>query len=74
MAREICERKMRTGSCTMDKGHRGRCTTSSFVCDACGKSRRSQPAEQARNPWDGVIEAEFCWFCVNVNPRTKGRY
>jgi hypothetical protein len=74
MPRELCERKMSTGTCTMDKGHRGRCTTSSFVCDCCNKSRRGAPAERVINPWDRVVEAEVCWFCANVDPTTKGRH
>ncbi len=64
--REICGRQMRTGTCTMDQNHRGRCTTSSFVCDACNKSRRGEPAAKVVNPWDGVVEVEVCWFCENV--------
>lgn len=63
-----CGREMRDDTeCSMDEGHRGRCSSVTFVCDACGKARRGQPDVVATNPWDDVVEAQFCWFCQNVD-------
>lgn len=50
----------------LDEGHRGRCSSRAFYCDGCGKHRRSQPAATVRNPWDDVVEGEFCFMCVSV--------
>ena len=64
---DLCERPMRRyGSCQLDAGHRGRCSTVAHYCDGCGKRRRSAPESVARNQWDGEVEAQFCWFCVRV--------
>lgn len=64
--RRYCEQPMRTGECVLDLNHRGRHTTVGFYCDGCGTMRRGQPETQARNPWDGVPEASFCFMCVRV--------
>ena len=64
-----CARAMRDGRCQMDPGHRGRCSTVTFTCDNCDKTRRGQPVAYARNPWDGVAEAQFCFMCVKVYRR-----
>lgn len=61
-----CQQQLTTGQCTMDEGHRGRHTTVSFYCDSCGQTRRGRPVGQARNPWDDVVEAEFCFMCMEV--------
>lgn len=59
-----CDTTLRTGECVLDRDHRGRCSTVGFYCDGCGKMRRGQPVAQARNQWDGIPEAEFCFLCV----------
>ncbi len=51
--------------CTMDAGHRGKCSSITFYCEICGKRRRSQPYRTAYDP-DGVPDAHFCYMCVEV--------
>lgn len=63
---DTCGRPMRDGPCALDRNHRGRCTTIAFDCDGCGVRRRSQPTSVARNPWDGEVEAQFCFMCTKV--------
>lgn len=62
---DTCLRQLRTGLCTMDKDHRGRCSTVTFNCDSCGKTRRGHYDSCARDS-DGEIDVVFCWFCTNV--------
>jgi len=58
---------MRDGACSLDTGHRGRCSTVTHYCDLCGKRRRgASPHAQEVNPFDGCIEVQACWFCVRV--------
>lgn len=51
-----CLRKLRDGHCTMDKDHRGRCSTVTFVCDGCGKTRRGTPDVQDE-------DIALCFMC-----------
>lgn len=61
-----CNRPLRTGSCQMDAGHRGRCSTVTFFCDGCGQTRRGYPYSAERNPHDGEVEVVFCFMCIRV--------
>jgi hypothetical protein len=61
-----CPFQLRTGPCQLNEDHRGRHTTVAYYCDSCGQMRRSRPVAQALNPWDGVVEATFCFMCVTV--------
>jgi hypothetical protein len=72
---DTCLRKMRGwkagnevqhGFCTMDKGHRGKCSTVTFYCDGCGKTRRGRP----HRVYDEE-EVQFCFMCMEVD---NGRY
>lgn len=70
--REACWRKLRGGDyCRMDKGHKGRCSSVTFCCDACGKTRRGQP--YGWGPDEGGPDADphglaFCFMCCRVDP------
>ena len=59
-----CARRLRTGPCSMDSGHRGRCSTVTFHCDGCGSTRRGRPVVEGYNRWDGLPEVAFCFMCV----------
>ena len=63
----VCLRKLRSGlKCTMDKGHKGRCASSTFYCDGCNKRRRGHPAAKHEEAgW-------FCFMCVDL-PRIRFR-
>ena len=60
-----CGKKLQTGFCGMDEGHRGRHSTVVFYCDSCGKMRRGHPEGRALDS-NGDVDVEFCWFCINV--------
>lgn len=62
---DYCLRKMRGGKyCTMEKAHRGRCSSVTFYCDACGKQRRGQ-AHRQEFDINGDLLVQFCWMCVD---------
>lgn len=69
---DTCLRPMRTGVCLMSKGHRGRCSTVVFYCDACGKTRRGHAHIEVYNAYDECVEVEICFMCdlehQNRNP------
>jgi hypothetical protein len=70
-----CDHPMRSGSCELDEGHRGRHSTVAFYCDACGHMRRGHPHLFAfERQSDGVNEliGDFCFMCCEVYPRLKG--
>lgn len=60
-----CLHELRSGPCTMDKGHRGRHTTVSFGCDGCGKSRRG-------HPYRSNEEVAMCFMCCLESDRYYG--
>lgn len=60
---EACLRPMRGGACGLDQGHRGRCTTSVFYCDACHQHRPGRPAAHDYDT-NGDASTAFCFFCV----------
>ena len=35
-----------------------------FCCDSCSRWLPGYPASQYRNPWDGEVEAQFCFLCT----------
>jgi uncharacterized protein CbrC (UPF0167 family) len=37
-------------------------------CDGCGKVRKTLYVG-AINPWDGIVEAVFCFLCVKEGER-----
>jgi hypothetical protein len=63
-----CGHVMRTGTCNMDAGHRGRHTTVAWLCDGCSKMRRGVPA--ASDPEAG----SFCFMCIKIPDRANHDY
>ena len=67
-------RPMRGGGyCTMDKDHKGRCSSVTFQCEGCGKTRRGRPeATHQVKLGDGTVDDsfDFCFMCVVVESRT----
>lgn len=55
----VCGHKLRGGPCNMDLGHVGRHTTVAWMCDGCGKRRRSQP--HSTHPEAG----SYCFMCAS---------
>ena len=60
----MCDTRMKTGMCKLDKWHPGRHATAVFVCDSCGKARRGSPYER-----DYGAELGFCFMCCVVAAR-----
>ena len=70
-----CGFTLRSGSCRLNPGHRGRHTTAVFYCDGCGKARRGRPAIAA-NVWvSGEIDDtfQFCFPCKVEDQRNLHR-
>jgi hypothetical protein len=54
----------------MSLNHKGRCSTVTFRCAACGKIRRGAPAMErklypAETQTYGATDA-ICWFCWEI--------
>lgn len=60
-----CLHELRSGYCTMDKGHKGRHSTVTFGCDGCGKTRRGQPYRSNE-------EVAMCFMCCLESDRYYG--
>lgn len=59
---DTCLHPLRGGvQCLMEKGHKGRHSSSVFNCDICGKYRRGTPAAV-----DSEAGIGQCWFCLNI--------
>lgn len=56
------------GTCSLSEGHRGYHSRVTFQCDGCSKVRRGLPTTFGFNPWDGEVEAAFCFLCSDPNP------
>ena len=72
---KTCARPLRDGPCKMEAGHRGRCSTAVFDCDACGKTRRGSPASHQHIVLgDGTVDDtfQFCFMCSVVEPSQPG--
>lgn len=63
MVRSECKHVLRTGKCTLDAGHKGRHSSVTWICDACGKKRRGSVYAYSR---DGEYEngLAFCFMCA----------
>lgn len=66
-----CLKLLKGGVCVMDKGHRGRCTTVAYCCDACGQMRRGQP-HRVVNDSNGDPDVALCFMCVRVDRGVEG--
>lgn len=66
--RILHDRPLRGGGlCRLNQGHKGRCSSRTFLCDGCGRILRGSPAATTPgggDPEDGTLE--YCFLCVEV--------
>ena len=63
-----CNEMMRTGTCALDPGHRGRHASVVFYCEVCGKHRRGAEPHTVVGVMHDEDEAfNVCFMCAVVD-------